>query len=57
MGLYDFLVKYKLDYDTLIDMISDLSKFVFMNGENTIRWLDDIYNEKEFKEFKKKYKD
>lgn len=54
MGLYDFLIKYNIEYETLVNMIYDLGKFVFMNSENTVRWLDDIYDEKKFKKLKGK---
>lgn len=52
MGLYDFLIKYNLEYETLISMIHDLRGFVWIDSENTIRDLDCIYDEKEFKKFK-----
>lgn len=57
MGLYDFLIKYNIEYETLINMIYDLGKFIFMNSENTVRWLDDIYDEKEFKKLKGRQND
>lgn len=53
MGLYDFLIKYNMDYETLVDMIYDLSKFIYLNAENEVRSLDCIYDDKEFKKFKK----
>lgn len=56
MGIYDFLIKYNIEYETLINMIYDLGKFIFMNSENTVKWLDDIYNEKEFKKLKGEHK-
>lgn len=57
MGLYDFLVEHNMSFDRLIDIIYDLSKFVYFGDvENTVRWLDDIYDDKEFKEFKKQIK-
>lgn len=52
MGLYDFLLKYNLEYETLVSMIHDLRGFVFIDSENTIRDLDVIYNDVEFKKFK-----
>lgn len=53
MGLYDFLIKYNMDYETLVDMIYDLSKFIYLNAENEVRGLDCIYDDDEFKKFKK----
>lgn len=53
MGLYDFLVKYNIEFDDLIQMVYDLSKFLYIDAENTVRWLDDIYDDNEFKKFKK----
>ena len=52
MGLYDFLIKYNINYETLIDMIYDLSKFVYLNAENEVRSLDCIYDDDEFKKLK-----
>lgn len=52
MGLYDFLIKYNLEYETLVSMIHDLRGFVFIDSENTIRDLDVIYDDVEFKKYK-----
>lgn len=54
MGLYDFLLKYNIDYEMLIDMIYDLSKFIYLNAENEVRGLDCIYDDNEFQELKRK---
>lgn len=53
MGLYDFLLKYNLDYETLVEMVHNLRGFVWIDSENTIRDLDCIYNDEEFKKLKK----
>ena len=56
MGLYDFLIKYNIDCDTLIEMVYDLSKFIYIGKvENTVRDIDDLYDDKEFKKLKKEY--
>lgn len=54
MGLYDFLLEHKISFDKLIDMVYDLSKFVYVgNVENLVRDLDDLYDAKEFRKLKK----
>ena len=56
MGLYDFLIKYNIDEDTLIQMVYDLSKFVYIGKvENTVRDIDDLYDDKEFKKQTKEH--
>ena len=56
MGLYDFLIKYNIDEDTLIQMVYDLSKFVYIGKvENTVRDIDDLYDDKEFKKQPKEH--
>lgn len=61
MGLYDLLMKYNITYDDLMGLVYDLSKIVYIGSvdrvENIVRDLDDIYDDKEFKEFKKEYDD
>lgn len=61
MGLYDLLVKYNMTLDDLIGIVYDLSRIVYIGSvdrvENIVRNLDDIYDDKEFKEFKKEYDD
>lgn len=57
MGLYDFLVEHNMSFDRLIRIVYDLSKFIYIGDvRNTVKWLDDIYDDKEFKEFKKQTK-
>lgn len=53
MGLYDFLVKYNIDYDTLVKAIYDLSSVVYINTELIIPVLDSIYDDDEYQELKK----
>jgi hypothetical protein len=61
MGLYDLLVKYNITFDELMSIVYDLSKIVYIGSvdriENIVRDLDDIYDDKEFKKFKKEYGD
>ena len=54
MGLYDFLLKYKIDYDTLVRAIYDLSSVVYIDTELIIPVLDSIYDDDEFQELKRK---
>ena len=54
MGLYDFLIKYNIDYDTLVKAIYDLSSIVFIDTELIVPVLDSIYNDDEFQELKTK---
>jgi hypothetical protein len=52
MGLYDFLIKYNIDYDTLVKAIYDLSSVVYIDTELIIPVLDSIYDDDEFQELK-----
>lgn len=61
MGLYDLLVEHNITFDELLSIVYDLSRIVYIGSvdrvENIVRDLDDIYDDKEFKEFKKEYDD
>lgn len=53
MGLYDFLMKYNIDYDTLVKAIYDLSSVVYIDTELIVPVLDSIYDDDEYQELKK----
>lgn len=59
MGLYDLLAEHNITFDELMSIVYDLSKIVYIGSvdrvENIVRDLDDIYDDKEFKKFKKEY--
>lgn len=53
MGLYDFLIKYGLEYDDFVKMIYDLCGFVDgFNADKTIKQTDGLYDHTEYKKIK-----
>lgn len=53
MGLYDFMIKYGLNYNDFTQMIYDLRGFVDgFNPDNIIKQTDGLYDDNEYKTIK-----